>query len=99
MDIKNLVYKASREGLPLPGAYDASTDKPSSTLLFMYIANMVALGSVIYLTIKDPIAGAVAACLFSTVNTVLYLMRRLQKASFDLDDKSINLESEDEEKQ
>lgn len=78
-------------------AYDGRVKGPSVTLLWMYVANILAAGSVIFLHFKgEPNTATFTACIYATVQTVLYMFRALQKAKFDLDDKEIELEGEDE---
>jgi hypothetical protein len=43
-------------------------------------------------------AGTIAAMIYATLMITFYLLRRLSKASFDLDDKSISLEGEEDKK-
>lgn len=94
--IKEFFVKASTEGLYLPVAQDAG--KPSVTLFFMYLSNLVAIVSLILLHVKgDPFTATSTTAIYAIIQTVLYMLRRLQKAKFDLDDKSIELEGEDDE--
>lgn len=96
--IKDAFSKTAKEGLYLPFAHDANREEPSVTLLFMYVFNLCALASIVYLHIKD--SAFTAACttlLYSIVWTVLYMMRSIQKAKFDLDDRSIDLEGDEED--
>jgi hypothetical protein len=97
-NIKDALVKSSKEGIYLPVMHDASTAKASATLFFMYIANLLAIVSLIWLHFQnDAFVATVTTAIYSVVWTVLYMMRRIQKAKFDLDDKEFELEGEDEE--
>ena len=87
---------ANEEGLCLPMARDAVPGKPSVSLLFAYVSFCGAFMANSILTYKDPSLGSVGFIVFFTLCMVFYLIRRLKKFSADLDDKSINLEGEDE---
>ena len=95
MDFKKL----NDPGLNLPLAADPVSGKPSVTLLLMYVANLVAIASLIYLHIKgDAFTATCMSVLYGVLCTVLYMMRKLSKAKFDLDDKSVELDSGEESK-
>lgn len=80
-------------------AHDKTTGKASITLLFPYVSFILAMVSITLLLKENTLYGAMAAIGVWVVSLVLYLMRRLTKVKFDLDDKSIDLEnSNDEEK-
>jgi hypothetical protein len=97
-NLKDALVKSSTEGMHMPVMFDASTGKASATLFFMYIANTLALCSLIWLHFRgDPFVATITTAIYSIVWTVLYMMRRIQKAKFDLDDRSIDLEADDEE--
>ena len=97
-NMKDALKKSAEEGLYFPVAYDASKKQASATLFFMYLANVLALVSIIWLHFQnDPFVATITAAIYSVVWTVLYMMRRLQKAKFDLDDRSIELDSGEEE--
>lgn len=97
-NLKDAFGKTAKEGLYLPFAHDANRNEPSVTLLFMYIFNLCAFASIIYLHIKDSaLTAALTTLTYSIVWTVLYMMRSIQKAKFDLDDKSIDLEGDEDE--
>lgn len=97
-NIKEAFVKSSTEGMHMPVMFDASTGKASATLFFMYIANLLALCSIIWLHFNgEAFTATCMAAIYSIVWTVLYMMRRIQKAKFDLDDRSIDLEGEDDD--
>jgi hypothetical protein len=90
----------SEVGIRLPFIHDSTTGKPSITLLFPYITFVLATISIILLHIKTDLAVATWTTIgFWIVSTVLYMLRRISKAKFDLDDKSIELDSGDDEKE
>lgn len=90
----------SEEGIRVPFAFDGVTKLPSVTLFFMYIANLLAILSLIYLHIRsDAFIATCMTVLYAVINTVLYLMRKLQSAKFDLDDKSFELEAGDDQEE
>lgn len=93
---KQLLEFYSKNGAFLPAAYDSEKDGPSTTLLFANIANATAIGSIIYLVTQDAKSGTISAIVYSVITMVLYLMRRLKTFKADLDDTSIELESEEE---
>lgn len=88
---------ASTNGFWLPAAFDALTQKASVSLFFVHVANYLAVAMIIALGIQDLLQGTIAAMLFALAQTIFYLLRRLTKASIDLDDKSINLENDSKE--
>ncbi len=82
-----------------PFAIDKVSKKPSVTLFFAYVSFLIALGVTIYLTVKDVIAGSVAALMLFFGCLLFYRLRRLDNFSIDLDDKSISVNNnKDEEK-
>lgn len=86
-------------GLKVPLAYDAANKQPSITLLFAWFANALALLSLIYLHIAgDKLVATTATIIYAVISTVLYMIRKLHKAKFDLENKAFELESEEEEK-
>jgi hypothetical protein len=96
--IKQIWSSWSTEGMKLPFVHDGATGKPSVTLLFTYIAFTLSVISVIVLHLKlDLVVATITTIIFWVLSVVFYLIRNLQKAKFDLDDKSIELEGEDEE--
>ena len=81
----------------LPFAIDKVTKKPSVTLLFAYVAFILATLASGYLLYRDVIAGTVSCLTLFFGTLVFYRLRRLDKVKFDLDDKSFELESSGEE--
>lgn len=92
--IKQILEFGSKKGFYFPSAYDAVNKLPSSSLLFSHISFMVSIGAIVYLCYQEIDKGVYAAMIFSGMNMVFYLMRRIGKFKIDADDKSIELESE-----
>lgn len=92
MGFKEKIKQWSEEGIRLPMAHDGTTGKPSVTLLFVYVAYIIAASIVIYLTVKDQIAGSAAALMFFFGCLIMYRIRHLDKIKVDLDDKSFDIE-------
>lgn len=90
--------KLNEEGILFPYAKNSVNNQPSVTLFFLYINNILAFMSLIYLHIKGDIFIATATtCVYSIIWAVLYLMKSIKTFKADLDDQSIELEGEDEE--
>lgn len=89
----------STTGWFLGAAHDADKPGPSASLLFAHIANLVAIGAIITLIVKDTLQGTIAAMMYSVLMIVFYLMRRIKSFKADLDDRSIELDGgEDNDK-
>lgn len=88
--------KYNDPGLKVIMAYDSAAGKPSFTLLFAYVAHVLAVCSLIlYNIIGDHFLATTATCTYAIVCTILYIFRKLNKAKFDLKDQSFDLESDD----
>lgn len=86
----------SEFGIRLPFAHDPTTEKPSVTLLFPYVTFVVAVISTICLHFWPSMLMATAtSIMFWIVAVVLYLLRKISRATFNLKDKSIGLDSEE----
>ena len=92
----NLLKYYSTHGVDLPMAYDKDKQGPSITMFFAYLANLLALVSIITLLIKDPVSGTISSLLYAVIMMVLYIMRKITKFKVDLDDKNIELDSGEE---
>ena len=96
--ISETISRWCREGLHLPYAHDAEKGKPSATLLFMYVSFVIAAGSVIALHLKAGLLIAtLTAIMFWVLATVFYRIRKLDKFKIDLDDKTIELDADEDE--
>ena len=94
--LKKLWKFASEEGMKLPFIHDPVSKKPSITLLFPYITFVLAFVSTIFLHFFPSVfLATTTSIVFWVLSVVFYQIRKLQKAKFDLDDKSIELDSGD----
>jgi len=92
------IKRWSEEGMRLPVAYDADLGKPSVTLMFAWVAFFLAVGSTIALNFTQSVLSAsLVSIMFWVLAVVIYRLRKLDHVKFDLDDKEIELSSEDEE--
>lgn len=99
MNISDFFKMANSEGLPVPLARDSAKNQPSVTLLFVYVTSLLAIVSLIVLHMRaDAVIATAASCIYSIVWTILYMIRQLHKVKFDVDDQSVELEGEDNEK-
>jgi hypothetical protein len=80
-----------------PFATDKVTNKPSVTLLFAYVSFLLSLGVIIYLTVKDVLAGSVGALMLFFGCLLMYRLRKLDSFSIDMDDRSISVNQKDKE--
>ncbi len=95
--IKKFLEESAVRGMYLPLAYDAG--KPSITMFFSYLANTLAIISLALLHVKgEPFVATLTTTSYAIIQTVLYMLRRLSKAKIDLDDRSFDLEGEEDEK-
>lgn len=96
--IKELWTEMCIKGIHLPYAYDPETDKPSITLMFFWITSFVAIISLIALHFKkDLLTGTLTSGLFVLLGFIMYRLRKLDKVKIDVDDQSIELESENKQ--
>lgn len=92
-NLKKIFEFSAKIGFYFPGAYDSNTDKASTSLLFANLSFYIACGSVLTLMYKDIALGTVAAITLAVVYFIFYMLRKLNKAKFDLDDRSFDLEN------
>lgn len=95
--LKNLISELLSGGIKVPMIYDHHTDGPSIIISFPYIAFVVVVYTIMQLAESNILYATVAALTLWLLATVLYIMRKLTKAKFDVDDQSIDLESEPED--
>lgn len=96
--LKALLARLNNPGMLLPIAHNPSTGLPSVTLTFAYVTFVLAVLSTIALHFKTDLWIATSSCLiFWTLAVVFYRMGKLDKVKLDLDDRSIELESEEED--
>lgn len=92
--IKEFFIYSSEVGLKLPSAYDADKKGPSVTLLFVHVANFVAILSICLLFKESPTIGVISATGYSLAMMGFYLIKRLGKFSVDLKDGKIEAEDD-----
>jgi hypothetical protein len=96
--IKLILEFAAKVGWYLPAAYDEEKQGPSVTLLYSHITFCICLGFSVALAFNSNLLTAtVSSMIFWVLATVFYLIRRLKTFKADLDDRSIELESADEQ--
>lgn len=78
-------------------AYDPISQKPSITLLMAYVSFLLAIGSTILLHAQSLLMGTIASIMLATITTIFYLIRSLNKAKINLEEKSFELENNDED--
>jgi len=78
-------------------AYDKDINGPSVTLLFVWISGALATTSLIALNFTDKtLSAAMVSITFWSLAVVFYRLRKLDKFKLDLDDRSIEIEAQDE---
>lgn len=96
--MKKLWEKWSLIGLRWPYLHDPVSKQPSVTLLFPYITFIIAVISLILLHIWPSMLIATGMSIFMwSIATVFYMLRKLSKAKFDLENKSFELDNGEEE--
>lgn len=86
------------KGVSMPLMYDPVADKASLTVLFPYVSFWLTFFSLIAMHFYPSIWSATFGCgLLWLLSTVLYMIRKLNTAKIDFDDKSIELEAEETE--
>lgn len=95
--IKQFFKFGAEKGLYFPYAFDAERKVPSATLFFAYISFYIAAISVILLHFNEKLLTAtIMTFIFTGMMIVFYMIRKLNKAKIDLDDKSIELDGTEE---
>lgn len=91
--IKAFFKFGSEKGLYFPYAFDAERKSPSATLFFAYISFYIASISLIFLHFNEKLLTAtIMSFVFTGMMIIFYMIRKLNKAKIDLDDKSIELD-------
>ena len=81
-------------GFMVPMILDNQTGKPSITLSYSIVTFCVTIVLLYGTTVnKVAILPCLVSMLFWFLATVLYIIRKINKASFDLDDKKLSLEN------
>lgn len=96
--LKALLLYGSQVGLPFVGAYDALSGKPSVTLLAVHVTLWLTVGILLYSLHSEATSQTWAAITFWAVANVFYLIRKITKFKLDADDRSIELEGGDDDK-
>jgi len=95
--LSEFINSLSKNGVHFIYAVDPETQKPSVTLFFAYVTYLVCLFSIAFLFFKpDVLSPAIVSITVWVISFVLYRMRRLDKLKVDLDDRSIELDAQDE---
>lgn len=100
--ISSVLKRWSVEGMRWPFLHDPESGKPSVTLMMLYLTSVVVLLAVVISSSKmmikgDYLSSTMAPILIWTMAYVFYRMRKLDKFKIDLDDKSIELDGDDED--
>lgn len=91
-------YK-SKNGIDFFYANDKTEGKPSSTLFYAYISFWVSICSLIALHFSDRFQTATTMSFILTAMTIIfYMIRKINKASVNLKDKSVSLENNEGDK-
>lgn len=90
-----LLESIKAQGIPLPQAYDPVSKEASFRLLCAYISFVTAFVSVVCLHFFHVEIATFTSIGFFTLCMVFYMLKKLSKASVDLDKRSINLESDE----
>ena len=97
--LSNLWKRWSIEGIHVPFIYDPESNSPSITLMFFWISSILSIVSLTLLHLKLVTYTATGMSLgFVLTGFVMYRLRKLDKVKLDLDDESIELENNDNDK-
>jgi len=87
-----------RDGVHFPFALDPRTNKPSITLMFPYITFVIMIISLISLHFKPTLLIATTmSIVIWAMATVFYMIRKLNSAKINLEEKSFELEGEEDD--
>lgn len=92
----------AKRGMYFPFVHDPTTKQPSVTLMFFYLSFMLALGIITVSSVAQLIKGenvmaTVMPMMLAVVGFIFYRLRNLDRVKIDLDDKEIELSSDDKE--
>lgn len=97
-NLSKIWTKWCREGVHLPYAYDAETNKPSITLMFFWLVSFISIISLVALHFKkDLLTGTLTSALFLVVGFVMYRLRKLDKVKIDIKNQSVDLENNEKD--
>jgi len=95
--IKDVFISSTKVGFFLPMAYDPESGKPSISLMFAWLTFMSALVSTIALNFTDKtLTASITGIMFWVMAIVFYKVRKLDKFKIDLQNKSIELDAQNE---
>ena len=85
-------------GIHWPYLFDPTTNQPSITLGLLYITSLLMIGSLIGLHIKDDLLTATLTSIMVWILAyVMYRLRKLDSFKINLEEKSIELDGDDNE--
>ena len=95
--LTEIIKKWCQEGMYFPFAHDPESGKSSVTLLFPYVVFVILVASLVYLHISaDPLTANCMTLLTWAIAVIFHRIGKLDKVKFDLDDKSVELDGDDE---
>jgi len=102
--LKAILNEWSENGMRVPFVYDPSRGEPSVTLMFFYISMWIASSIVIASSVMQLIKGEltmapIAPLILLTMGFVFYRLRNLDKVKIDLDDRALELSSDNEKEE
>lgn len=91
--LKKILEFSSKNGLYFPSAYDQKARGPSVSLFFAYISFIMTNVLIILYSVENLAQAVIMSMICTFMYLVFYLIRKLSKVKFDLDDKEIELDS------
>lgn len=96
----NAIQRWAKRGAYWPFVHDPQSGEPSVTLMFFYIAFVLAIStitvsSIMQLLKGDLVMATVMPTMLLLLGFVFYRLRTLDQVKIDLDDKQIELSSDD----
>jgi hypothetical protein len=83
----------SKVGIKAPFFHDPTTDKPSITLMFPYVSfTLLIISSIALHFFPSLIIASLFMAMIWIASTVFYMIRKINKAKIDFDDKQLELE-------
>lgn len=100
MKFKKLWEQWCHSGLKWPYAYDPTTKKPSITLLMLYFATIVMFSAAITnLFLNSILVPTLTTVMIWVLAFVFYRMRKIDNFKLDLDDQTIEIGSNSNQKE
>lgn len=95
-NLKEYIKNSFKDGFAVPLFKDDG--KPSATFTFAYTSFIVAILAELYFILNgDYLASTATAIVFWALAVVFYRLRKLDHVKFDIDDKTIELDGEDDD--